>query len=437
MAKMSEARSEVSNVIEQQPAIEVLRKAGLDPAKLNPIERNYFETSLSKQMAAWKKEGKPVELEAAKWLEAKLTQKQEYLKAHEATPAEMRTVDSDLSRVHERLNILEKTELVAKKTGPKPPKLLPRAVAALEGSGISEKDATWKQRQEAIRDSMYDNPFETRAGKEVEESYKKHREQQIAQQMPAKPMPSFKSPEERERDALVQEQIAQLGPRKDNPFTVESKIKGMQNIQAEIMANEGYRAAIEDHNSRFPANQKTTKDIISDAVLIASRKKADVGPADSPYAIAVAGYATMLSDYARDRKLGSKPEERILAGLTSQERGMEAVGETEMVASTIEKKGVGKEPAFSKARRYEFTVAGLGSDEKSTTYEFNSMKPIDYQKFRHALDAQSAEVAKSNLALLGITGIPLQAIAEMRDGVQDPLARTELAEMKAKKGSGG
>jgi hypothetical protein len=551
MAKLSESRSEVSNVIEQPSAVEVLRKAGLDPAKMKPFERNYLATSLSTEMATWKKEGKPVELEAARWLEGKLAQKHEFLTNTKAPSSELEATEADMQRVHERINALEKTELVARKTETPgktdkfPYGMMPKQVVELEKMGVKLSESTWEQRRAASVKSMYKNPFETREGREEEIAEQKRREQVIATQGPRKPMPSFRTQEDREREAMVKEEIARFGPRKANPFLDESRIKAMPNVQEELMANskykraledqnsnfstnqktaadmvkdamalarnpkadigsttslyayavkdyskvlstyskdsalgsdpkermfaglvaqeremrialaerpkptlelpnveaelisnESYKQAIDDHNGRFPANQKTARDLINDALAIAGRRKAFVGPDDSPYAIAVAGYASLIEGYAKDRKLGSTTDERILAGLRSQDVGSETP-QQQTGPVIAQKKARTKEPAVATVHKYELTVAGLGDEEKSTTYRFSTTVAIDTKAFRHAIDTSNPEEAHSNLAALGVRDLTDKEIAEIREGYLDPAARIEFAEIKARKGTKG
>jgi len=537
MPKMLEPQPEAPNVAERTHVIEVLGKAGLDPARLSPLERNYLMISLSEKMPAWKAAGKPVELEATRWVEAQLAQKLEFLKTTNASPVELRNAQADVRHVHERVLALEKSGLVATKTEKFPYGMMSRQVDELKKMGVDDPyKSTFEQRRIAGIRSMHANPFESRGGREEKAVASERRKADLALRMP---MPSFKSPEERKRDALVQEQIAQLGPRKENPFTDEYRIKNLKNVQAQIMANEtyrkaikdqnskfaanqktavdvikdamalvrnpetdirpassmyaravmeyasilgmyykdrglgrdpkermlaglaseeraisiamaerlskrpaiagmpnleaeimangDYRAAIEDHNRRFPNKQKTPRDIINDAVAIAGGKKADVGPAGSPYAIAVAGYAAMLDASARDRKLGSTPEERILANLRSQEAGP-------LIAQERTKP---REPAAANAHNYQFTVLDFDPNVKPATYEFSSADAISSTLLSRALDVPSIEAARSNLAALGVRGLSDRIIAQMREGIQDPFAKTRLVELKAKKDSKG
>ena len=285
MAKMTEARSQVSNVIEEQSVVEVLRKAGLDPAKMKPFERNYLESSLSKEMAVWRRDSKPVELEAARWLEGKLAQKHEFLTNTKASPEELRATEIDMQRVHERISTLEKTELVARKIEVpiKSPRMMKKQSDEPEKAG-----ANFGEEGPALQKPYLGS---------------------------SKPMRT-----QNERDIQVQQQIVQLGSRKENPFTDEYRIKSMPNVQAGLMDNVTYRKAIEDQNSKFAANQKTAAGMIEDAVEMTRNPKANLGFVSTMYAQAVRDYTKILKVYARDRALGSNSNERIFAGLVSQEK---------------------------------------------------------------------------------------------------------------------
>jgi hypothetical protein len=410
MPKMSEPRQEASGITGQLSAMDVLRRAGLDPARLSPIERDYFEISLSRQMPLWKAAGRPVELEAARWLEAKLAQKHDFLKSTDTSPADLRNAQADLRHVHERVLALEKDKLVASKTGKFPYGMMQRQVEELRKMGIDDPyKSTWEQRRIAGINSLYKNPFTTREGREMELAAQKR------------------------RDALVKEQTAQLGPRKENPFSDEYRLRNLASVHRSIMDDKAYREALEDQNSRFPENRKTPANMINDAIALVRNPKADLGQASPKYARAVRDYSRVLGIYSRDRELGREAKERMVAGLVAQEREMRIAMAEVASKSAIARVKARPREAEAVVYRYQFKVEGLGSEEKSTTYEFSSNSPIDSKAFRHALDAPSPEEARRNLAALGVSGLTSRAIAEMRDGVIDPLARTGFAEISAKK----
>ncbi len=415
MAKISEPRPEAPKLAEQPPVTEVLRNAGLEPKKLNPIELEYFKIALPRLMAGWQAAGRKVELEAARWLETQVAQKQEFLKSTNASPAELRNVQTDLRHVHEKVLALEKAGLVATKTERFPYGMMQRQVDELKKMGIGDPyKSTWEQRRIAGIRSMYSNPLESREGRRVELAASKRMK------------------------ALRDADIARNGPMQESPFSDEYRIKNMKNVQEQMMASATYRKAIEDQNSRFPAHQKTAANMIMDAIAKARNPKADIGPASSLYARAVREYSSMLEIYSKDRAFGRDPKERMVAGLVSEERAIR-IAMAEKISKTLiaQQKARPREPEDAIVHNYEFTVAGFGSEEKTTTYQFSTTNPIDSRLFRHALDVSSPEEARSNLAALGVVGLSARAIAEMREGIQDPIAQTQLVEIKAKKGTKG